>query len=207
MTAIYLEITEKKCFACALEWPGWCRSGKNEEAACEALSAVEPRYRIIAQRAGFDFEPGELVVVERVAGDSTTSFGAPSMEIERDRQPKERSQVERQIRLLRASWAILDEVAAASPAELRKGPRGGGRDRDAIIRHVQEAERSYARKIGIRHKPFQINNRVALSALRQEITEILSGPPSTSDAWLPSYALRRITWHVVEHIWEIEDRM
>lgn len=55
--------------------------------------------------------------------------------------------------LLEASWAYLDAVAAASAAELRKGPRGGGRDRDAMLRHVQEAERAYAPKVGCRVPP------------------------------------------------------
>jgi hypothetical protein len=49
-----------------------------------------------------------------------------------------------------ARWPTFDEIAAASPAELRKGPRGGGRDRDRdqLIGHVVGADTAYARKLG-----------------------------------------------------------
>jgi hypothetical protein len=94
------------------------------------------------------------------------------------------------------------------PAELRKGPRGGGCDRDEIRRHVIEAERAYARKIGVRHKPFEMNDRSALKAMREDLAAALSKssagePPG---GWNTSYAVRRMAWHVVDHIWEIEDR-
>jgi hypothetical protein len=116
----------------------------------------------------------------------------------------------RNVALLRASWEILEEVVAASPAGLRKGPRGGGRDRDEIRRHVIEAERVYARKIGVRHKPFEVNDLSALNAMREEIVTVLSHPsngePLVSGGWNASYVLRRMAWHVVDHIWEIEDR-
>ncbi len=102
------------------------------------------------------------------------------------------------------------QVVAASPAELRKGPRGGGRNRDEIRCHVIEAERVYARKIGVRHKPFEVNDLIALKAMREEIAAVLSkhstSEPLVSGGWNASYAVRRMAWHVVDHIWEIEDR-
>jgi hypothetical protein len=116
---------------------------------------------------------------------------------------------QRGVALLRASWAMLEEVVAASPSELRKGPRGGGRDRDEIRRHVVEAERAYARKIGVRHAPFEVNNLDALNAMREEIATVLSQPSNSEPlpgGWNASYVLRRMAWHVVDHIWEIEDR-
>lgn len=30
MNKIYLEIGKKKVFAAAIDWPGWCRQGKEE---------------------------------------------------------------------------------------------------------------------------------------------------------------------------------
>ncbi len=210
MADIYLELGEKKIFACSLEWPGWCRSGKTEVEAVQALIDSAPRYRGIAQRAELDFEPGDPVVVERVSGDTTTNFGAPSIITDADTRPVDTATAERGVALLRASWAVMDEVIAASPIELRKGPRGGGRERDEIAAHVIEAERAFARKIGVRHKPFPINDRAALTALRADITAVLSKPsngsPLTPGGWPTSYAIRRITWHVIDHIWEIEDR-
>lgn len=208
MTDIYLELGEKKVFACSLEWPGWCRSGKTEATAQQALLATAPRYRVIAQRAGFHFEPDDLVVVERVTGNMTTDFGAPSIIPDVDTQPVDAATAERGAALLRAAWAIMDEVVATSAAELRKGPRGGGRDRDKIVEHVINVERVYAPKIGVRHKPFPPNDLIALTDFREELAAALSKPSdgSSSTAWPTAYALRRIAWHVIDHIWEIEDR-
>ena len=210
MTAIYLERGATKIVACSLEWPGWCGFGKTEAEAVQALINSAPRYQVIAQRAGLNFEPDDPVVVEVVAGDATTDWGAPSIVIAADSKPVEALEAERGVALLRASWTVMDEVIAASPAELRKGPRGGGRDRDKIVSHVVEVERAYARKIGVRHKPFPFNNYTALSALREEITEVLSKPSDGSalvpGGWPTAYAIRRTAWHIIDHIWEIEDR-
>jgi hypothetical protein len=210
MTNIYLELGERKVAACSLEWPGWCRFGKSEELARQALINVVPRYQVIARRAGLDFRPGELVVIERVNGDATTNMGAPSIITIADTSPVSAAMAKRGVALLRAAWAIMDEVVAASSAELRKGPRGGGRERDQIVDHVIEAERAYARKIGVRHKPFPHDDLIALSTLREEIIDVLGRPsnglPMVAGGWPAAYATRRIAWHVIDHIWEIEDR-
>ncbi len=105
---------------------------------------------------------------------------------------------------------VFDKVAAKSPAELRKGPRGGGRDRDRVIVHVIDAERAYARKIGVRHPSFEVGNAQALEAMREEIVDVLSAPsngsPLAERGWPSRYAARRIAWHVIDHLWEMEDR-
>lgn len=207
MTDIYLELAGKKAVAWSLEWPGWCRIRANEQEVIQALIDAEPRYRLIAQRAGLEFAPGDLTVVERLAGDANTAWGLPAVQAPVESRPIDASTARRGVALLRASWEMLEEVVAISPEELRKGPRGGGRDRDEIRRHVIEAERSYARKIGVRHKPFEVNDLSALKAMREEIATVLSQPsPGVPGGWNASYALRRMAWHVVDHIWEIEDR-
>jgi hypothetical protein len=210
MTDIYLEVGAKKIFACVLEWPGWCRFGKSEAEAQQALIDSQPRYRVIAQRAELDFAPGAPVVVERVPGDATTDWGAPSSVTAFDIKPSDKAQAERRVALLRAAWTVMDETIATSPAELRKGPRGGGRERDQVASHVIEAERAYARKIGVQHKSFPLTDLAALTTMREAITDVLSKPsdgsPLTPNGWPATYAIRRITWHVVDHIWEIEDR-
>ena len=103
---------------------------------------------------------------------------------------------------------MLDDVVAGAPAELRKGPRGGGRDRDAVFAHVVGAETAYARKLGVRHKEPQDRDEIA--AVRADILAAISGAragaPATQKGWLPRYAARRIAWHVLDHAWEIEDR-
>lgn len=210
MTDIYLELAGKKAIAWSLEWPGWCRIRSNEETAVQVLIDYEPRYRLIAQRAGLDFSPGDLVVAERLPGDGNTAWGVPSVMAPVETRPIDATTMQCYIALLRAAWGMLEDVVATSPAELRKGPRGGGRDRDEVWRHVVEAERAYARKIGVRHKPFDVNDKSALKAMREEIIAVLgkasTGEPLVAGGWNASYAVRRMAWHVVDHIWEIEDR-
>ena len=210
MTDIYVELGGKKAIAWSLEWPGWCRIRTSEEAALQALTDTEARYRLIAQRAGQDFAPGDFVIVERLQGNANTAWGVPSVLASAETGPIDATTSQRNVALLRASWDMLEEIVATSPAELRKGPRGGGRDRDEIWRHVIEAERVYARKIGVRNKPFEMNDKSALKLMREEIVAVLSKPstgePLVSGGWNASYAVRRMAWHVVDHIWEIEDR-
>ena len=79
MTEIYIELGGKKAIAWSLEWPGWCRIRTSEAAAVQALIETEVRYRLIAQRAGLKFAPGDLMVVERLPGDANTAWGVPSV--------------------------------------------------------------------------------------------------------------------------------
>jgi len=210
MTDIYVELGSKKAIAWSLEWPGWCRIRTSEAAAVQALVDTQGRYRLIAQRAGLEFAPGDLVVVERLAGDANTAWGIPSVLASAETRPIDTLTAQRHVALLHASWDLLEEAVASSPAHLRKGPRGGGRDRDEIRRHVIEAERAYARKIGVRNPPFDVNDPTRLKAMREEIAAVLSKPssgePLVAGGWNASYAVRRMAWHVVDHLWEVEDR-
>jgi hypothetical protein len=170
-TSVYLEAGAKRVFACALEWPGWCRSGKTEEQALAALAAYAPRYAVVAREARVAFPVGAgtgFDVVERIKGTSGTDFGVPEREAAPDRDPLSQREAERLAALLAASWTVFDGVVAAAPPELRKGPRGGGRDRDAIRDHVIGAESIYARKMGIRvpdplPDPAHAGNRATLT--------------------------------------------
>jgi hypothetical protein len=104
----------------------------------------------------------------------------------------------------------LDEVVASSPSELRKGSRGGGRERDKVVSHMIDVERAYARKTGVQQKPFPFGDFASLATMREKIAAVLSQPsdgsPLASGGWPTTYAIRRFTWHVIDHIWEIEDR-
>jgi hypothetical protein len=210
MTDIYIELGGKKAIAWSLAWPGWCRIRTSEATAVQALIDTAPRYQLIAQQAGLEFTPGDLMIVERLSGDANTAWGVPSVLAPTETRFIDAPNAQRNVALLRAAWDVLEEVVAHSTAELLKGPRGGGRDRDEIRRHVIEAERTYARKIGVRHKPFEMDDRGSLDAMRDEIADVLSKPssgaPLIPSGWNASYAIRRIAWHVVDHIWEIEDR-
>src|SRR6266508_1565133 len=206
-TAVFLEVGNKRVFACALDWPGWCRAGKDEELALAALAAYAPRYAVVPERAGIAYPArvGEnLEVVERLPGSATTDFGAPGEIAGADAERTTRAQAERLTALVVASWAAFDRVRAGAPAALRKGPRGGGRDRDKMVDHVLGAEAAYARKLGVKHR------QAAIAALRDDIVAVLrassDGSPPRPKGWPPRYAARRIAWHVLDHAWEIEDR-
>ena len=199
-------------FACADEWPGWCRSGKDEASALAALTAYAPRYAAVAKRAQIPFPTGpvEVRVTERVLGGATTDFGAIEKATKQDSKPVSKAEAERLASLVSAAWQVFDRVVAGAPAGLRKGPRGGGRDRDKIVDHVLDAEAAYVRKIGLRLSRPDRNDRAAISAFRRSILEALrnpsSGGPLAEKGWPQRYAARRIAWHVLDHAWEIEDR-
>jgi hypothetical protein len=212
---VYLEAGDKKVFACSIDFPGWCRSAKTEELALEALAAYAPRYAEVAERAKAAFpapaRAGErFEVVERIKGKGATDFGVPHEIPEADAEPLTARQATRQVELMQAAWAVLDKIAKASPAELRKGPRGGGRDRDKMLAHVLGAEAAYARQVGVKLPPPEVGDRKAIKALRDELAEALGGAsdgsPPTPKGWPPRYAMRRIAWHVLDHAWEMQDR-
>jgi len=208
---VYLETGAKKVFACSVDFPGWCRSGRDEEAALEALADYAPRYAEVAKLAKVAFPAkAEFEVTERVKGKGATDFGIPHEVTRADAEPMTARQAARQVQLLRAAWTVLDRVAKASPAELRKGPRGGGRDRDKMLDHVLGAEAAYARKVGIKQPQPQVGDTRAVMALRDQLAETLGGAsdgsPPVPKGWPPRYAIRRITWHVLDHAWEMQDR-
>jgi hypothetical protein len=211
-TRVVIEVGRRRVFASALDWPGWSRSGRDEPAALAALATAAPRYQHVAAQARLDFPaelPDRLLVVERLPGDATTDFGAPGKPAEAESDALAPAEALRRAELVAAAWTIFDEVVAFAPANLRKGPQGGGRDRDAIVTHVHESEWSYARKLGLRLPAPAA--APAVVAQHQAILDVLSQPsagtPTTSKAWSPRYAARRIAWHVLDHAWEIDDRI
>jgi hypothetical protein len=210
---VYLEIGTKKTFAGSLDWPGWGRFGRGEAAALAALGAYAGRYAAVVKEAGFEFPiptDAGFEVVERLPGSTTTDFGAPDAIATADAEPLSAADAARLSALVRAAWAAFDRGAASTPAALRKGPRGGGRDRDAMIAQVVNAEAAYARKLGIKHPPPAISDRDGIAALRGLIADVLGAPsdgsPPVPRGWPVRYGARRIAWHVLDHLWEMEDR-
>jgi hypothetical protein len=116
--------------------------------------------------------------------------------------------------VLRAVWRAFDRAAAAAVGvELRKGPRGGGRDLDKIVVHCVEAEEAYLRQLGARPPTPPADLVERWPALRKAGLEMLArraggDPPETKvkRPWTPRYFVRRAAWHVLDHAWEIEDR-
>ena len=207
------EVGAKKAFAWAVDWPGWCRSGKDATLAREAVIDYAPRYSVAAKAAGLelpDVDGAKLDIVESVDGGGGTDFGVPFAITDRDRRRVTGAEATRIAKLVEASWTVFDHVSAKAPAELRKGPRGGGRDRDKMIAHVIESDHYYAREIGVRLPEPDSKDRPAVTAERTAMLEVL-GQPSDGSAladrkWTLRYAARRIAWHALDHAWEMEDR-
>ncbi len=212
-TPVYLEIGSKKVFACALEWAGWARSGRDEEAAMAALAAYADRYRPVPTEAGIRFPKSAgdgLEVVERLPGSAATDFGVPDAKPAADLRPLTKAAAERLAALVSASWTVFDGTVARTPAELRKGPRGGGRDRDKMVEHVLGAEVAYVRMLGLKLRQPALGDGQAVAAARAAILDVLRaarGPvPDREKGWPYRYAARRIAWHALDHAWEMEDR-
>lgn len=206
---VIVEATPRRAFASAVAWPGWSRSGKDEGLALQTLARYAPRYAVVAAKAGLAFPEQvtveDLEVQERDQGGGATEFGVPGRVAELDLRRVTSAEARRLTDLVIAAWDVLAQVAAQAPAELRKGPRGGGRDRDKVVAHVEEAERSYAKSMGIR-----LPASTPIREVRAAIVEVLGlnsdGSPLPGGAWTQRYAARRIAWHVLDHAWEIEDR-
>ncbi|MBV9324869.1 MAG: hypothetical protein JO352_13895 [Chloroflexi bacterium] len=204
-TDVYLEVGDKRVFACAFDWPGWCRSGRDEEAALNALGEYLPRYAVAAEHAKLRPPSKELQVVERLPGSATTDFGAPGAISDRDAERLTPAQARKLVALVEAAWNVFDDVVAGAPAQLRKGPRGGGRDRDKIVDHVYGAEVAYAGRLGLKLRQPARGDARAVAGFRKAVVEALENP--VADArWPTRYAARRIAWHALDHAWEIEDR-
>ena len=209
--AVALESAPRKTFATALDWPGWSRSAKTDELAIEALLVYAPRYAPIAKTAGVALpEAFDADVAERSDGGSGTEFGVPSRIHDADGRPVDGTEARRLSSIVEASWAYFDRVAAQAPAELRKGPRGGGRDRDKIVGHVNESDGYYARELGLKVREPTAGDRKAVEAMRTDMLAVLRQPsdggPLAGRKWTQRYAARRIAWHALDHAWEIEDR-
>jgi hypothetical protein len=219
-TRVFVETGTKRTFAASLQWPGWCRAGRDENAALENLLAYAPRYAQVVRslRPGFQapHDRTELAVVERLKGTTTTDFGAPDCSPKADARPPDDNELKSLLEILRACWRAFDgAVRIAGGRTLRTGPRGGGRTLDEIIRHDAEAKIAYLSRLG--GKPPAAGEAAAtLEILRKEILsalkasahgEIPSLGPRGGKRWTARFFIRREAWHALDHAWEIEDRL
>jgi hypothetical protein len=206
----------KRSVAFALDWPGWNRGAKTAELALETLESYRERYREIAVLAGMadEFEAaGSLKVVEDRVGPGSVDFWGISFSPSSTEQgPLGEAEFERAIKLLRASWTFFDGVAARVSPEMRKGPRGGGRDRNRIIRHTIRTEsEDFAKQVGLR-----IPEEAALSpdGLRQHRATYVEAMRAYNAgkverrmrSWSLPYLIRHSAFHTLDHAWEMEDK-
>ena len=219
-TPVYLEGGAKRTFAAALDWPGWCRQGSNETDALAALLAHGPKYATILAGTRLAFVAPEhlaqLVVVERLPGTATTDFGAPGVAptVDHDRSC-DAATIRRFEKILRAGWRAFDQAARSARGKtLATGPRGGGRSLEAIVGHVIGADAGYLTAVGWK-APKAANPAEQLTATREAILaalrasaagEIPSRGPRGGARWSARLFVRRVAWHVMAHVWEIERR-
>jgi hypothetical protein len=208
------EVVARKAFVWATDWPGWCRSGKDVDLARAALIDAGARYANVARRAGLEFpdvaEDSAFEVDVEVEGNGGTEFGVPSIITDDDRHRVTSAQATRIASLVEAAWAELDAIAKRTPETLRKGPRGGGRDRDKMLDHVFMADHAYAHEIGLKLPAGSLEDRKAVRDERAAVLEVLGrasdGAPLANRKWTLRYAARRIAWHALDHAWEMLDR-
>jgi hypothetical protein len=206
----------KRSVAFSLDWPGWSRGAKTPELALETLESYRRRYRPVADLAGMvgEFDAaGPLEIVEdRVGPGSTDFWGISFAPSSTEHGPLGEAEFQRGITLLRACWAFFDGVAAGVSPQMRKGPRGGGRDRDQIIRHtVRNESEEFAKQVGLRvpegaaltpdglrqHRDSYVEAMRAYNA--GEITKRMR-------SWTLPFLIRHSAFHTLDHAWEMEDK-
>ena len=203
----------KKVVAVAPDWPGLERGGPTAEAATEKLWSYVPRYTEVAGRAGLGDELGQLRgvdVVEEYEGTGSTDFWGISFGFSSLDSHMTGAELARQLELMRACWSVFDDVRARVSPEMQKGPRGGGRDRDEIARHVVFTEQSFAKKLGIVTPEHAIvTDEGALFAFRSEYCKKVMAfhkEKKAARTWPLRYLLRHTAYHAMDHIWEMEDK-
>jgi len=203
----------KKVVAVAPDWPGLERGAKTGEAAIERLQSYLPRYAKVAKLAGMDAEFAAITtvdVVEQYAGTGSTDFWGVSFAFSGiDRQDMSSDELERELTLMQACWAFFDDVRSRVSAEMQKGPRGGGRDRDQIVRHTFGNEQDWAAGIGVLTPQDAMLTNDGLKAQRDSYRKAIQAfhcQGKMARTWPLRYLIRHTAYHTLDHAWEMEDK-
>lgn len=209
----------KKFVAYAIDWPGLERNGKTPEVAFEHMGEYRSRYATIADRAGlqneFAAESAPAIVIEYEGVGSTDFWGISFAHSEIDHQPVSLQELDRQLSLLESCWSEFDAIALRVSPELQKGPRGGGRDRDHIVRHLLATEIDWVKRLDIRPDLHEIVPQDARRLFHAQIVEAIRDLYSQGidesrakggPAWTHRFLIRHLAYHVLDHAWEMEDK-
>lgn len=203
----------KKVVAVAPEWPGLARGAATEQAALDRLRSYMPRYAPVAKLAGMEATFATLTdvdVVERYPGTGSTDFWGISFAFSSvDQQALSGEALERGLTLLRACWGFFDAVRSRVSAELQKGPRGGGRDRDRIVHHVLANEQDWAKGLGVHTPDDALLADEGLEAHRDAYCHAIRGyhaQGKTAGKWPLRYLIRHTAFHALDHAWEMDDK-
>jgi hypothetical protein len=206
---------DKRTVAFSVDWPGWARGAKTADLALEMLEAYRARYRPVAAIAGMAEEfaaAGPLEIAEEKVGAGSTDFwGISFTPSALEPEPMSDAVLERGITLLQAAWAFFDDIAARVTPEMRPGPRGGGRNRDQIIRHVIRNEsEDFARKVGIRIPEEGAMTPEGLRQHRHDFIQAMraynAGQVERMRSWNLPFVIRHSAFHTLDHAWEMEDK-
>jgi hypothetical protein len=205
----------KRSVAFAIDWPGWSRGARSPEQALETLEAYRSRYRLVAVGAGLqeDFDAAGVVEVveDRIGTGSTDFWGISFSPSSFEQDPMDPVELKRKLRLVRAAWAHFDAVGVRVSPEMRRGPRGGGRDRDRIIRHTIRTEsEDFAKRVGLRI-PEEGALGDALPAYRDAYVDAMwayqrGETHRRMTTWTLPFLVRHTAFHVLDHAWEMEDK-
>jgi hypothetical protein len=203
----------KQVAAVAPDWPGLERGAKTGEAAIDRLHSYLPRYAPVAKLAGMEGEfaaLSTLEVVEHYAGTGSTDFWGISFAFSSiDRQALSRAELERQLTLLQACWAFFDQVRGRVSAQMQKGPRGGGRDRDHIVGHTLRVEQDWAAKVGVPTQEGAMLSDEDLQAHRDAYCNAIRAfhaQGKLARTWPLRYLIRHSAYHTLDHAWEMQDK-
>jgi hypothetical protein len=155
----------------------------------------------------------DVKVVEQYPGTGSTDFWGISFAFSSiDRQALSGNELERELALMQACWAFFDGVRRRVSAEMQKGPRGGGRDRDHIVRHTFAAERDWAKMIGLLTPDSAMLTSKGLKAHRAAYCDAIrdyhaQGKLAGKMAkWPLRFLIRHTAFHTLDHAWEMEDK-
>jgi len=212
---VVLEVGPKKkrTVAFAPDWPGLERGAKTEEAALERLESYFPRYLKVAKlaRHGSQFAALEgLEIVERYQGTGSTDFWGISFAFSSiDAKSMSDEEFKRETSLMRACWSYFDSVRSRVSAEMKKGPRGGGRDRDRIVLHTLGVEQDWARKVGVTTPEGSVVTDIeGLGKYRDAYCAAIRRFHADSKGartWPLRFLIRHTAYHSLDHAWEMED--
>ncbi|HEU5086038.1 MAG TPA: hypothetical protein VFT99_01290, partial [Roseiflexaceae bacterium] len=172
-----------------------------------------PRYLPVAKLAGMEAALADITgveVVEQYQGTGSTDFWGISFAFSSiDQQAMSGAELERELALMRACWAFFDDVRSRVSAEMQRGPRGGGRDRDHIVRHTFAAELDWAKKLGVRTPEDALLTGEAVRAHRDAYCAAIRAFHSEGKqarTWPLRYLIRHTAFHTLDHAWEMEDK-
>ena len=203
----------KNVVAVAPDWPGLERGAKTAEAAIERLHSYRPRYAMVARLAGMDAAFAALTAVEvaeQYPGTGSTDFWGISFAFSAiDRQAMSREELDRELTLMQACWTFFDDVRGRVSAEMQKGPRGGGRDRDEIVGHTLRVEQDWAGKVGLVAAEDAMLTDKGLKAHRDAYCTAITAfhaEGKMARTWPLRYLIRHTAYHTMDHAWEMEDK-